>query len=134
MRFSDSRYLLSPYRIVEQQTEYMFPVNEIVDYTKTDISSKFNRGVRYGPYKHMAPFAFDLVSLLFKMADPSLILSEAQKTVHVSHWGFISVDEYFALENIGAKLKGEFNRVDFHKRDNGKNCMRQITAKYPWYI
>ena len=64
----------------------------------------------------MSAFSFDLVSLLFKMADPSLILTEASKTIHVSHWGFISVDEYFSLENIGAKLKGEFNRVDFHKR------------------
>ena len=54
--------------------------------------------------------------------------------MHVSHWGFIAVDEYFALENIGAELKGEFNRVDFHKKGNGQNCMEMITAKYPWYI
>jgi len=52
----------------------------------------------------------------------------------VSHWGFIAVDEYFELENIGAELKGEFNRVDFHKKGNGQNCMEMITAKYPWYI
>ena len=58
------------------------------------------------------------------MGDPSLLLSEAKKTIHVSHWGFISVDEYFALENIGAELKGEFSRVDFHKTGNGRNCMR----------
>jgi len=54
--------------------------------------------------------------------------------VHVSHWGFLSVDEFFALENYGAKLKGEFNRVDFLNKDNAKNCMREITAQYPWYI
>ena len=62
------------------------------------------------------------------------MLDEARKTVHVSHWGFVSIDEYFAVVNIGAELKGEFNRVDFHKRNNGKNCMRQLSAKYPWYI
>lgn len=52
----------------------------------------------------------------------------------MSHWGFIGVDDYFELENIGAELKGEFNRVDFHKKGNGLNCMEMITAKFPWYI
>ena len=48
-----------------------------------------------------------------------LILNEATKTVTVSHWGLIAVDEYFVLENIGAELKGEVNRVDFHQKGNG---------------
>ena len=82
----------------------------------------------------MSPFSFDLINLLFKMADPQLILKESSKTLLVSHWGFISVDEYFNMENIGAQLKGEFNRIDFHKTGNAQNCMEMITAKYPWYI
>lgn len=39
------------------------------------------------------------------------------------------------MENIGASLKGEFSRADFHNRGAlGSNCMQEITAKYPWYI
>lgn len=68
------------------------------------------------------------------MPDPQLLLQEASKSVHVSHWGFIGVDEYFAIENVGAALEGEFNRVDFGKREGAKNCMRAISAKFPWYI
>lgn len=74
------------------------------------------------------------MSLLIRSVGPQLILTEATKSVRVSHWGFLAVDDYYALENIGAKLKGEFSRVDFHKKQNGMNCMRQINAKYPWYV
>ena len=134
MQFSDSRYILSPYRVLEQDTLYEQTPTSIEEFTETDSSRKTTKGVKYGPYKHVAPFTFDVVRLLFKMVEPQLILSEASKTVHVSHWGFIGVDEYFAMENIGAELKGEFSRVDFHKSGNGQNCLKQITAKYPWYI
>ena len=44
------------------------------------------------------------------------------------------MDEYFDLQNIGAELIGGFNRIDFHASTNGQNCVKQITAKYPWYI
>ena len=66
--------------------------------------------------------------------DPLLILTEATKTLRVSHWGNILVDEYFNLDNIGAKVKGEFSRVDFEYYRKGDNCLKQISAKYPWYI
>ena len=134
VRYEDSRYLLSPYRVMEQESVYIFPKDDILDYTKQPEANWDRRGIKYGPLRNMQPFSFDLISLHLKMPNPQLILGEARKTIHVSHWGFISVDEYFALENVGAKLKGEFSRVDFTKRDNAKNCMRQISAKFPWYI
>lgn len=110
------------------------PPGDIESFRETENVKRTEKGVRYGPYKYMEPFSFDLVSILFKFTSPQLICSEASKTIHVSHWGYISVDEYFALENIGAELKGEFSRVDFHARGNGQNCMQQITMDYPWYI
>jgi len=74
------------------------------------------RGVKYGPIRNTAPFEFDLISLRLKMPNPQLLLTKASKSIHVSHWGFIGIDEYFALENVGAELEGEFSRVDFTKR------------------
>jgi len=126
--------MLSPYQVQSQTVLYGFPPGDLEEFTLMDFARKVEKGVRYGPYKHIAPFSFDLVSVLFKSVQPLLILGEASKTVHVSHWGLIAVDEYFALENIGAQLKGEFNRIDFHNKGSGQNCMRQIVAKYPWYI
>jgi len=102
VRFSDSKFLLSPYRVLHQETVYLYQRADILDFTEAPEATKESRGVRYGSLHNTAPFSFDLVYLQLKMPQPLLILSEASKTVHVSHWGFVSVDEFFALENIGA--------------------------------
>ena len=81
-------------------------------------------GIRYGPYKNMKPFSFNVIRILFEYTDPLLVLTEASKTLTVSHWGNILVDEWFALENIGAKVKGEFSRVDFEYYRKGDNCLK----------
>ncbi len=44
------------------------------------------------------------------------------------------MDEHFELENIGAKLKGEFSRVDYDYYRKGDNCLKTIFAEYPAYI
>lgn len=92
------------------------------------------QGIKYGPYKDMPPYSFDMVRMLFKYKDPLLILTQATKSVHVSHWGNILVDEAFELQNIGATLKGEFSRLDYQMNHYGENCLKEISAKYPWYI
>lgn len=43
------------------------------------------------------------------------IFTKVEKVVEVSHWGNILTEEHYSLENIGAKLKGEFGRVNFNK-------------------
>jgi len=128
--------LLSPYKVLTQNTVYHFEPADILEYTEVPRAKKESRGVKYGDESNTAPFTFELVSIKLKKVDPIMILSEATRQVHVSHWGFLSVDEYFYLENIGAELQGEFNRIDFTdmRTKNGKNCVRMLTAKYPWYI
>jgi len=41
------------------------------------------------------------------------IFTEVAKTIEVSHWGNILVDEYYDMFNEAAGIKGEFGRVDY---------------------
>jgi oligosaccharyltransferase complex subunit alpha (ribophorin I) len=51
------------------------------------------------------------------------------------------VEEQYQIENIGAKLDGEFGRIDYdeNSRTGGKNALTELTAKLPlrawglWY-
>ena len=62
MRVSDSRYLLSPYSVLVQSTLYLFPSSGIPEmFTERDGAKVTERGVKYGPYKHVAPYNFDLI-------------------------------------------------------------------------
>jgi len=49
----------------------------------------------------------------FKFNKPMAIFTEVAKTIEVSHWGNILVDEYYDMFNEAAGIKGEFGRVDY---------------------
>lgn len=134
MEFFDSQYLLSPYEVEKQVTLYMLEAHRIIMFKETESVKQVKEGIRYGPFKNTPPFSFELIRLLFEYNDPQLLLTRATKTYTVSHWGNINVDEHFELENVGAKLKGEFSRVDYDYLRKGDNCLKQISAEYPSYI
>lgn len=68
-------------------------------------------------------------------------MNYATRTYEVSHWGNIAVEDKYQIENIGAKLDGEFGRVDYddYGKYGGKNAIRRIRASLPmksfglWY-
>lgn len=127
--------LLSPYMVQTQGTMYRLEKHRIVYFTEDVVGARqVDEGIRYGVYNNQPPYRFDEIRLLFQYKDPLLILEEASKTVTVSHWGNILVDEHFELVNIGSKVKGEFSRYEYSMRGAGENCLKEITAKYPWYI
>lgn len=70
MRFEDSRYLLSPYRVLTQETIYHFNKEDILHYTDLPDSKIERRGIKYGPFKNVAPFEFDLIHLSLRMPNP----------------------------------------------------------------
>ena len=63
-----------------------------------------------------------------------MVFNYARKTFQISHWGNIAVTEEYQIENIGAKLIGEFGRIDYDDGvTGGKNALKknksQITFK-----
>jgi len=64
------------------------------------------------------------------------ILTEATRTIEVSHWGNINVEDHFELFNEGAGVKGEWGRVDFnmYNPNDGKNAIKALAAEFPRYI
>ena len=68
-------------------------------------------------------------------------MNYGNKKYQVSHWGNIAVTEDYQIENIGAKLDGEFGRIDYNTYSNkgGKNALKRFRAILPlrawglWY-
>ena len=55
-----------------------------------------------------------------------MVFSRVKKTIEVSHWGNIAIQEDYIVENRGANLTGEFGRVVYnkHSTSSGKNTPR----------
>ena len=76
----------------------------------------------------------------YRNNNPLVVFNYAIKTFQVSHWGNIAITEEYQIENVGAKLIGEFGRIDYDESGRGgKNALKSIRAKLPmrswglWY-
>lgn len=87
-----------------------------------------------GPYKDVEQFTFELFVVSFKHADPQVILTEAIRSIQISHWGNIAFEEYFKIENTGPRVSGEWSRVDFDIQHKGQSCLKDLATEYPYYI
>jgi oligosaccharyltransferase complex subunit alpha (ribophorin I) len=72
----------------------------------------------------------------YKLNTPLPIFLEVKKTIEISHWGNILVDEYYDLFNEAAGIKGEFGRVDYqHWNPNIANyAIKSLETQLPRYV
>lgn len=56
------------------------------------------------------------------------IFTEVTRTIEISHWGNIKVEEHFALLNEGAGVKGEWGRIDYNSfnPEHGKSAITEL--------
>lgn len=101
----------------------------------SDNLAKATGGYSYtGNQVDIAPFTTSKISVMYDNQSPAVVLTEATKQIKVSHWGNIQIDEHFTMENIGAKIKGQFSRFDFDMNEGGKTCLKKLDTVYPHYI
>jgi oligosaccharyltransferase complex subunit alpha (ribophorin I) len=139
--YVDTINLVSPY-VVKSTTTYVILPSErtkIIKYTKTN-SNQSGEKIIYSLTEEIPPFATKKLYLHYLNNKPLMVFNYATKTYQVSHWGNIAVTEEYQIENIGAKLIGEFGRIDYDEGyTGGKNAMKKIRATLPlrswglWY-
>jgi oligosaccharyltransferase complex subunit alpha (ribophorin I) len=67
---------------------------------------------------------------------PLPIFTEASRTIEISHWGNINVEEHFEIFNEAAGIKGEFGRIDYnmYNPSDGKTALKNFRTELPRYI
>jgi oligosaccharyltransferase complex subunit alpha (ribophorin I) len=139
--YIDTINLVSPY-VVKSTTTYVILPSEktkIIKYTKAN-SNQSGEKIIYSLTEEIPPFATKKLYIHYLNNKPLMVFNYATKTYQVSHWGNIAVTEEYQIENIGAKLIGEFGRIDYDEGySGGKNAMKRIRATLPlrswglWY-
>lgn len=62
---------------------------------------------------------------------PFLTISSITRTIEVSHWGNIAVEETIDLRHTGAVLKGPFSRYDYQRQsDSGISSVKSFKVLY----
>ena len=135
LRFRDNIYLLSPYAIDNLITRFLFPSSEIESYTMPSDGSYDLKGktLTYGPYQRLSPFSTLPGEVHFEHSAPLPYFTKVERRIEVSHWGNVAIDEFYSLVNHAAKLKGEFDRLDYTSRNRASamNALERLDAVLP---
>ena len=140
--FRDYINLLSAYTTKTQTTTVILPSDKtrLLKYTMRN-SNKSGDKIIYSLTDEIAPYKTKNLYLHYENNEPLVVMNYAKKSFEVSHWGNIAVTEEYQIENIGAKLIGEFGRIDYDEsgRRGGKNALKSLRATLPlrswglWY-
>lgn len=132
--------LVSNYPSLSQSTSFELPVYDgnpdILTYTKTDSSINKGKLVYTLPNK-VPPFTIYPISIHFRIDTALYEFPLSEKVVDVSHWGSINVEEKIEILNKGARLKGEYGRVDLGR--GGRSSIKGLEGRLPlrsnslWY-
>ena len=139
--FIDTVNLVSAYPAKSHVTTVILPSEktELIKYTTKD-QNRSGEKLIYSLSDEIPPLVSKKLEIHYQNNKPLTVFNYATKTYQVSHWGNIAVTEEYQIENIGAKLIGEFGRIDYDDTGKGgKNALKSIRAKLPlrawglWY-
>ncbi|KAM3141428.1 hypothetical protein pb186bvf_006546 [Paramecium bursaria] len=128
--FSDNVYFFTPYNVKTQQTQYI--TERIISYSLKQVLLR-NNVLEYGPYQDIKPFSHLKTKLHLENNSPLVTFTQAIKTVELSHWGNILIEEQYTLRNEGARIDGEFSRVTFNKYASnvGQHSIKSYNSYLP---
>ncbi|MBN3301674.1 dolichyl-diphosphooligosaccharide--protein glycosyltransferase subunit 1 [Amia ocellicauda] len=130
--FEGNHFLFSPYATRAQTTRVRLASKNVESYSKLGGPSKSDEVIEYGPFRDTAPFSKDPMKIHYENNSPFLTISSITRTVEVSHWGNIAVEETIDLRHTGAELRGPFSRYDYQRQsESGISSVKSFKTILP---
>ena len=60
-----------------------------------------------------------------------MVVSRLERTIELSMWGNIAVEETVDARHTGAKLKGSFSRYEFQRENSGISAIKSFKTVLP---
>ena len=132
--FRDFINLLSCYLTKSQTTTIILPSENtrILNYTIKN-SNKLENKIIYSLEEEIQPYIKKKFFIHYENNEPMILMNYAKKSFQISHWGNIVVKEEFQIENIGAKIKNNFDKINYNEynKKEGKNSLKFLNAFLP---
>lgn len=113
VKYTGNTYTYSPYSITKQTTTVLLPSRNIENYTRLKPVSQSDSMITYGPYEKRPPYSYEELTVHFENNNKFLTVTRLERTIEISHWGNIAVEEHIDLLHTGALLKGSFSRYEY---------------------
>jgi oligosaccharyltransferase complex subunit alpha (ribophorin I) len=123
LAYAFSAYAPSAYPTDNQKTKIKFPNTNIPDITKTsglksgEDPEHQGATYTYGPYTKVAAGESYPITVRYEATRPVIVASRLERDLEVSHWGGnLATEERYWLQNDGASLTTNFDRVQWQMR------------------
>ncbi|EFN79103.1 dolichyl-diphosphooligosaccharide--protein glycosyltransferase subunit 1 [Harpegnathos saltator] len=113
VKYTGNVYAYLPYAVAKQTTFVGLPSRNIESYTKIKPVSQTGSGIVYGPFEKQPPYVHEELTVHFENNNKFLTVTRLERTIEISHWGNIAVEEHIDLLHTGALLKGSFSRYEY---------------------
>lgn len=111
----DAHYA-SAYPVMSEKTVVRIGSGKTLSFTQVAPTSQESERIIYGPYKEQPAFGSKPIKLHYENNAPFVVATVVERSIEISHWGNIAVEEHIELVHKGAELKGQFSRLD-HQLD-----------------
>jgi oligosaccharyltransferase complex subunit alpha (ribophorin I) len=111
--------VISAYPLTTETSTFRVGSGKLVSHTTVNPTKAAGEKITYGPFTNTAAFTKNPISIHYENNSPFVVATEVLRTIEVSHWGNIAVEENIELVHKGAKLKGSFSRLDFQMDRRG---------------
>ncbi|CAF0707010.1 unnamed protein product [Brachionus calyciflorus] len=129
--FKGNHYFYSLYPTKTQTTTVNLASDKTESYSQLKPTSKSDSSIKYGPYENLKPFEQSELSVHFENNSPFLTVTNLLRTIEVSLWGNIAVEETIDMTHTGAKLIGSFSRFDYMRRQGGQSSVKSFKTLLP---
>lgn len=129
--FNGNHYYYSLYSTKTQKTTVKLSSDKTESYSQLKPVSKSDSSIVYGPYTDIKPFEQNEMRIHYENNSPFLKVNNLVRTIEVSHWGNIAVEETIDLFHYGAQLKGSFSRFEYMRKQGGASSVKSIHSLLP---
>ncbi|KAI4504189.1 hypothetical protein M0802_000660 [Mischocyttarus mexicanus] len=113
VKYIGNVYIYTPYTVGKLTTTVSLPSRNVENYSKIKPVFQSDSTITYGPYEKLPPFSYEELTVHFENNNKFLTVTRIERSIEISHWGNIAVEESIDLLHTGAQLKGSFSRYEY---------------------
>ncbi|KAH8246780.1 hypothetical protein KR038_010357, partial [Drosophila bunnanda] len=132
VRYVGNLHLYSKYKTNAQKTSVKLSSSNILSHTQVKPYSVSANKITLGSYENVEAFSQEPLVIHYENSSPFVTVNTLERTLEISHWGNIAVQEAIQMTHTGAKLKGSFSRYDFQKEGrSGQSALKSYKTYLP---
>ncbi|RHZ81062.1 hypothetical protein Glove_124g21 [Diversispora epigaea] len=113
--FRGNLYGNSAYTTEQQKTTIKLSTANVISYTKIPGVSRNGNTIIYG-FDKKKPDDYEELLVHYEFQQALLTIKGVRRDFEISHWGNnLAVEEHYNLTHDGAKLKGQFSRLEYQQ-------------------